>query len=392
MIPKCGFYAAFIAAVCFALIPAASGAPTLPSGSENPMPMRYPDLNSAPAPQWVTEGLRATYDMLASTSDFEGKAGEKTDVGSGSAGNGMVQIDVVAMENGLAATSTESYAPDLYGGMRKVNSYGSVAPVGIGDFWANPQVLQKIPEGSADDLTVLRIPFSIEGKNFQAIRFDFKSGTFEMAVVYDQYSGLLLYHTSDYSTEGEGDPGMVRTSGNHAILQLRNLRRLEIPWKDGSLPSWLAQGQTWGYQGQSVTQFQGTTPMASALASKVTVQEVHERFARLREDPYTQSSAAATYFDVVCSPSRLMGDFVPPEALSAATGIVDTDPDTGMQVSVARSGQDGIVLERTNQVDFREDLAYDSTGKLSQIEQHYLERSLTSNFGGEKVITMQLVS
>jgi hypothetical protein len=70
---------------------------------------------------------------------------------------------------------------------------------------------------------------------------------------------------------------------------------------------------------------------------------------------------------------------------------VDTDPDTGMQISVVRSGEDGLILERTNQVDFKEDFAYDSTGKLSQMEQHYQERSLTANFAEEKVITMQLV-
>ncbi len=374
----------------FALILTASGAPNLPSGSENPMPIRYPELNRAAAPQWVTEGLRATYYVLASTSDFEGRINENKDVGSGSTGNGLIQVDVVALENGMAATSTDAYAPDLYGGMRKVNSYGSVVPAGIGDFWCNPQVLQKIPERASDDLTVQKIPFSIDGKDFQAIRFDFSSGTFEVAVVYDLDSGVLLYHTVDYSSEGEWNKGVVKNSGNHASLQLHNLRRLEIPWKDGSLPKWLSQGQTWSYQGQSILQFQGASPMTSALASKVTVQAVHNRFAEMREDPYSQNSATTIYFNTVCGASRLMGDFVPLDALSVSPGVVDTDPDTGMQISVVRSGEDGIILERTNQVDFREYFAYDSTGKLSQMEQHYQEGSLTTNFAGEKVITMQL--
>ena len=282
-------YGLYVALICIALILTASGLPALPSGSENPMPVRYPELNKATAPEWVTEGLRATYYVLASTSDSEGGINENKDVGSGSTGNGLIQIDVVAKENGMAATSTEAYAPDLYGGMRKVNSYGSVVPAGIGDFWCNPQVLQKIPEKASDDLTVQRVPFAIEAKDFQAIRFDFKSGTFEMALVYDLESGLLLYHTVDYATEGEWNTGVVKNSGNHAKLLLRNLRRLEIPWSDGNLPSWLAQGQTWSYQGQSMQQFQGTSPMISALASKVTVQAVHNRFAEIREDPYSRT-------------------------------------------------------------------------------------------------------
>ena len=391
MTAKYGLYGLYVALICFAMILTASGLPTLPSGSENPMSVRYPELNKATAPEWVTEGLRATYYVLASTSDSEGGINENKDVGSGSTGNGLIQIDVVAMENSLAATSTEAYAPDPYGGMRKVNSYGSVVPAGIGDFWCNPTVLQKIPVKVSDDLTVQRIPFTIEGKDFQAIRFDFKSGTFEMAMVYDLDSGLLLYHTVDYATEGEWNTGVVKNSGNHARLQLRNLRRLEIPWRDGILPSWLAQGQTWSYQGQSMQQFQGTQPMISALASKVTVQAVHNRFAEIRADPDSQNGATAIYFNAVCGPSRLMGDFVPLNALSVSPRVVDTDPDTGMQISVVRSGKDGLILERSNRVDFREDFAYDSTGKLSQMEQHYQERSLTANFAGEKVITMQLV-
>ena len=209
-------------------------------------------------------------------------------------------------------------------------------------------------------------------------------------MVYDLDSGLLLYHTVDYSTEGEWNEGVVKNSGNHARLQLHNLRRLEIPWKDGSLPSWLARGQTWSYQGQSIQQFQGVSPTISALASKVTVEKVHSRFAEIREDPYSRNSATAIYFNTVCGASRLMGDFVPLAALSASPGVVDTDPDTGMQISVVRSGEEGIILERTNQVDFVEDFAYDSTGRLSQMEQHYQERSLTTDFAGEKVITMQL--
>ena len=380
----------YAALICFALILTASGASTLPSGKENPMPIRYPELNTAPAPLWVTEGLRATYSVLASSSDFTGGVNENSDIGSGSTGNGLIQIDVVAIENGIAATSTESYAPDPYGGMRVVNSYGSVVPAGIGDFWCNPLVLQKIPEMASDDLTVQRLPFSIEGKDFQAIRFDFKSGTFEMAMVYDLESGLLLYHTSDYANEGV-DSGIAKNSDEHAILELRNLRRLNIPWKNGTLPSWLCQGQTWGYQGQSVQQFTGTQPMVTALGSKVTVQAVHDRFAELREDPYSQNAATAVYFNSECGASRLMGDFVPLEALSAGPGIVDLDPDTGMQINVVKSGLDGLIMEMTNQVDFKEDFAYDSTGKLLQMEQNYQERSLTANFGGEKVITMQLV-
>ena len=50
---------------------AACGAATLPSGMENPLLLIYPELSTAPAPSWLAEGTRATYSVIASTSDAE---------------------------------------------------------------------------------------------------------------------------------------------------------------------------------------------------------------------------------------------------------------------------------------------------------------------------------
>lgn len=61
-----------------------------------------------------------------------------------------------------------------------------------------------------------------------------------------------------------------------------------------------------------------------------------------------------------------MGFWVPNGALSLDAGLVDSDPDTGMLVSVIQSGPDGVIMEKTNNVNYRLTAAYDSQGMLVQ--------------------------
>jgi hypothetical protein len=90
--------------------------------------------------------------------------------------------------------------------------------------------------------------------------------------------------------------------------------------------------------------------------------------------------------------AQLMGNWVPPEARHAATGLIDYDPDTGMQVRIVQSDDSGLVMERTNQVNFRELFTYDTSGRLVQIYQEFNPDVATStNFNSVKKVLMQIV-
>jgi len=368
--------------------PAVQGAPTLPSGMENPLVLIYPELATATAPSWLTEGTRATYSVIASTpeSDYS----ENIEWTTGSSGHGLSQVDVVALEEGVAATHTQPYAPDAQGAMRKLVGFGSVVPEGCGDFWASPEVLNGIPEEASDRLTVQRLPVTIGGEVYQAIRFDYRNEGLEVALVYDLASGLMLYHTMDYKSLGM-DAGVVTSSrSTSAIYELKNLRKVKIPWAEGSVPLWLEAGQVYYYQGQSQSQIQGAAPVASPLAVKMSIGSVHDRFAAAREDPISQDQAP--YAKTVYGVAQLMGGFIPPEASSVGTGIVDTDPDTGMRVAVIQNDASGIAVEMTNQVDFREVVTYDNSGQLLSIYQEFNPDVITSSgFGSVRVVFVQLV-
>jgi hypothetical protein len=80
----------------------------LPSGIENPMPVRFLQLLTAPAPSWLNEGVRATYSALVGSSETEYL--EHKDLEAGQAGNGINQLDIVAIDDGQAAIMNEAYA------------------------------------------------------------------------------------------------------------------------------------------------------------------------------------------------------------------------------------------------------------------------------------------
>jgi len=101
-------------------------------------------------------------------------------------------------------------------------------------------VLQNIPDmANNNGLTVQRLPYTdSDGQTYQAIRFDFISNDLQIALVYDLDSGVLLYHTFDYTSFSPAGLNNVPTSGSrNAQYRLLNLRLVDIPWNDGSVPS-----------------------------------------------------------------------------------------------------------------------------------------------------------
>lgn len=363
------FYIALILAICQPSLASDVAVNTLPSGMNNPLPLRYPELANAPAPDSIKEGLRATYEMVAASPETNEGGGLVFE--SGSSGVGLAQVDVVALEDGTAATWTTAFAPDpTTGAMKKVNFYGSVSPEGCGDFWCNPEVLSKIPERADDDLTVDRGTYDLGGQQYNVIRFYYRSPQgITLGMIYDLDSGIMLHHTADFSSSFATDEGGRTTRGQNAILRLKNLRQVNIPWKDGSVPSWAVPGLVLDFQGQHafwLPQLPDVAPTVSALRVQLAIQAVHERYVEGRQQAYTQDPVQPAYIPIACGVAQLMGFFVPEEALSLRTGMVDSDPDTGMVVSVLQSGLEGVLMEETNNVNYKLTALYDASGKVVQ--------------------------
>jgi hypothetical protein len=356
---------------------------TLPSGMDNPMTIRYQQLSSTDAPPVIEEGLRATYQMITGSPESE-TSGDIEFVG-GDAGSGLAQVTVVALEAGKAATWTVAFAPDAtLGAMKRVNSYGSVTPAGCGDFWCNPWVLESIPDRADDDLTVTRGTYELGEKTYNVIRFNFQSiQGIALSMIYDLKSGIMLYHTADYSSSLPTDAGGRLTRGQNAILKLVNLRAVAIPWKDGKVPDWARPGATLSYQGRHsfwLPQLPDVAPTVSSIGSELRIQAAHSRYAEGRQQTYTEEAMQPPYVPMVSGIAQLMGFWVPKEALSLQTGAVDYDPDTGMTTSILESGPEGVVTEETNGVSYRLTATYDAAGKLTET----ITESYTGTATGQK--------
>jgi len=359
----------------------------LPSGLENPLTIRYPQLAQAAAPDWLVEGTRATYYVISGTADSEQDT--SVEYGSGNAGYGLSQTDIVALENGRAAANTQTYAPDSFGALRPVLGTASVSLLGCGDFWCNPNVLNSIPESAANDLVVQKLPLTLSGKSYQTIRFDFTDDTLQMAMVYDLDSGILLYHIVDYSSYSNRN-SYLSTSSNHATYEFRDLRTVQMPWKRGVLPSWLVAHDTLTYQGQTAVQVQGAQPYGFPRTIQGVVTALHNRYAEMTFTTYAKDAVATTSSTTsVGGINQLLGFWIPEDAVGKlGTGTVDSDPDTGMVISIVQSGADGIIFEKTNQQDYRALFAYDSNGRLVQMT---TELNPDSTYGSSRTETLQLI-
>jgi hypothetical protein len=74
---------------------------------------------------------------------------------------------------------------------------GSFSAVGRprrqGTWWIHPDFLATIADGEADGISVRRMPYTIRGVTYDAIRFQYDRPDAKRASVYDLATGILLY-------------------------------------------------------------------------------------------------------------------------------------------------------------------------------------------------------
>jgi hypothetical protein len=216
-----------------------------------------------------------------------------------------------------------------------------------------------------------------------------------MALVYDLQTGVLLHHTVDYSSYRTEKERLVGSSASHAIYTLRSLRVVNIPWSGGEVPAWIKKGQIYTFLGQSTTAFPSlpdVAPTVSQFTARLSVLDARKTFVETRSDIANQDPVPPPYVKTVNGRSQLGGFFLTKEAMAALhNGIVDSDPQTGMVVSVDQSDASRVVIKRTNQVDYSEISTYDSSGRLIQLVQQFNPDVITSGgFGSVREVSMNL--
>jgi len=369
-----------------------------------------PDLRTAPAPNWVKPGVRVTYYSAFAIivggryAYFEDEKGNWVDPETGkryrqeeipgSAGHGYTEINIVGLDQSAAAMDNWSYGiVDAQGRVAIQLAVGSVGYPGAGgDWWLSPQVLGRRPNVMTPQLKILRMPYALGGKTFQAIRFETRNQQGFSAWNYDLETGVLLRIVSSsvggpiQGPVARGDSREGQTVITHSTIQA--VRTLNIPWASAPAPAWVGQLRVLRYDGKmTATAYPGASPVIFPVSVTFERQHLGTNWAR-----YVQTTSAPGHnppITRVFGSAQFGGLWVPPAAFGQLQPgqVLDQDRVTGVVTSVGQIGRvlgdiDGVVITMAGS-GFRLDQVYDRRNGVlvytSRVEKFFnYEARLTS--------------
>lgn len=280
---------------------------------------------------------------------------------------------MLSVEQGISALKVNSWLYSSFTGpLVPINQGAYIGPASGGDWYINPQALANLPDSRGGGVTVLRMPYTVNGVTYNAIRIQQESDTSTFAHIYDIKDGKLL---ATFNSAMSAD----KKSTTFAYATLLGVRQMNLPWLGRDLPDWLKQG--------TVLHFDGTKTFEAKLArySFPTAVSLEMRITGVGQRYYTYSqtgSMSASGFpsqygqenSQVGGIGQPGGLALPPDALATLqTGqVIDEDGVTGITVSVKDIGQDPngrktVVLQAANQA-YSAEATYDKdTGMIMEL-------------------------
>lgn len=310
----------------------------------NPIFALVPGLGEMPAPDWLKDGLRVTYNTrAASLVDFDiyvyrgdnGKGAFGQQYGLG--GCGITQFTLIARDKGRFISAGMSYTMDINTGNLSPQPAGvSVDKPGAGVIWTCPKGLAAAAKVKMKDLTIVKGTYPEKGAARNSITFHWKHDRFiERGVegvadaTYDLDSGLELYSAHVITSSVSNRTQL--TQSEHA-----GRRYLQLPWHAAAAPGWTQQVKRLEYQGTVCLQLVGTPNIPM---------QYNEVFERTDGGPNWTAYTATRYcqgqynesFQIGCGVNGFPGGpWMPTEALQTLKPgqLVDSDPLTGVKVTV----------------------------------------------------------
>ncbi len=338
-------------------------APARPGGkvqldeSNLPFLLLFPELRDAPAPDWLQTGTRVTYRVQSAT--IPQAQDEK-----GAAAAGYVQYDVVALEQGLVVATSKLYL-DATDGASVMPSL--VFPVlglpGLGEFWLNPEARASAEQVATDELAVTRMDKTIDGTVYHGVYFEYKHQDTRYVWLYDEASGVLLF--SSYAIGSENDP--ARQLGQ---VMFAGQRQLNLPWRDGHAPGWVAQVHHLHFTGTFQTEVAGAPVPGIESYADVTLQDNFDHWSAYSLSAGLRGASPSTVVRLAGGDQVFDALWLAPEALEALENgqTLDSDPITGATITVS-IGSRTVTLTETGQR-YRSELTYSLTdGRLLETVQ-----------------------
>ncbi len=330
-----------------------------------------PELKNQPAPQWVKEGTRMSYYSATAfvpavnekfIPDEEGnwvgvKSGKRyrREEIFGSAGHGVTQVDVLSVEGGLAALKINSWLYSTFTGpLVPIKQGAYIGPAGGGDWYIHPQVLANLQERRGGGVTILRMPYQLNERTYNAVRIQQEDERSIFAHVYDMQDGkLLATFNSVVSPDGSGT--------TFAYATLLGVRDMDLPWLGQNLPQWPRKGSVLRYDGTKTYEAKRaayTYPVSISL--ELVLNHIGQRYYTYSQTSSVSASGFPTQYYQDSQISGGIGEtggiILPPAALAALREgqVIDIDPVTGITVSVKDVGRDAtgrsiVTLQASNQ-------------------------------------------
>jgi hypothetical protein len=279
----------------------------------------------------------------------------------------ILQCDLVALDSETAVISMKLYLDTGGGTVVPVLVLSSLGIPAAGDYWLHPDVLKDAERVANDELIVLHMPAEIGGQTYQAVRFEYHPEGAEYVWMFDQDSGLLLFYR--HRIGGENDAHKQLTD-----ITLVGLRQLDLPWADGTVPGWLAEGGYMRYDGTYTALVMGSPAGSFPYVVLAEVKAVRPRWSAFLLTDSVSGQSPSLSWRVTGGTQVLDALWLPPEALDALRDrqVLDRDPITGSEIKVSR-GHDGSITLTESNTAYHTALKYDgSDGALLDIEQQVI--------------------
>ncbi len=326
---------------------------------------------AVPPPTWVQSGMRVTYYSAAAAvaqsryqliEDPQGpwqdpvtgkhyRSTEETGESVGSAsGDGVSQVDVVAVEGNDVVLSLATYGID-----RATNTLAVLPSVGarlaggaIDGLWVAPQLLDQLQTGSLGGLLVLRGDYPLNGTTYPAVSVVNPTPGAYSSSTFDTQTGVLLASTTNtagaYSPVQLPGQGPVQGASQLTISRFVSMRQLTTPGIGSTAPAWVARTPGLSYAGQ----YSWSNPIdpssgsfASPMSAQATFTATGPTWATYGLHTQLSIGGVATPSDASGVSSGTGPYWWDPAALAEMRvgQVLDTDPVTTMTVSVTNVGQ-----------------------------------------------------
>lgn len=348
--------------------PGLPSAPPGPAGLPLPWPPSVaPVLPSLGAPGWVRAGVRVSYysavaNVLSASERFildengdwvgqtTGNRYRREEL-YGAAGHGVTQVDVLSVGAETAVLQVNSWQYSVYTGPLVPNGQAPwIGPASGGDWYLHPAALADVANQRTQGITILRMPYTIGGVTYSAIRFQQQSDRATFARMYDLEDGKMLASFGAVTSQ-QG------TLCSEAIFL--GVRRMNLPWLGHRLPGWVGPGKVLAYQGtKSWEAIRAGTVLTADVSVRMTIDQAsadaftYTRSVSAKVRGYASQQTKENLAGGVGEPTSIA---VPVAALDALRSgqTIDRDPITSITVKVTdrrrQSGRDLVVIEARNQ-------------------------------------------